>query len=262
MKISSNYGYLSSAKITQVPKFNTVSFSQNNQDSFEKSSPVAKKTPIWVSVLALFKGDADKERLMQEEKNHILSIIETDNNYDETASDYVKKSIILPKNLKQNYLDAIEGLDNYQYNATIINTFLRRVESQKKLDKLLSDVYEGSNVPYFLYGGYDLLSQPLSEDTVVYRKVYEDNDFKPSWSIGEIFCEKAFTSTSLKKNGADFYLNSQYYGKEPTHLNIILPKGSKVIKSARMKEVLLKNNSSFEIIDFDKNTNTYTMRLL
>lgn len=262
MKINSNYGYLSSAKITQTPKYNTISFSQNNQDSFEKASPVVKKNSIFASVLALFKGGADKEKLIQEEKNHILSIIEIDNNYEKTASDYVKKSVILPKNLKQNYLDAIEGLDNYQYNATLINTFLRKISSQARLDKLLTDVYEGSNVPYFLYGGYDLLSNPLSEDTVVYRKVYEDDDFKPSWSVGEIFCEKAFTSTSLKKNGADFYLNSQYYGKEPIHLNIILPKGAKVIKSARMKEVLLKNNSSFEVIDFDKNTNTYTMKLL
>lgn len=164
---------------------------------------------------------------------------------------------------------AKDGFGKYQYSSEIINSCLRSnpCSLRKLKNGFMADYFDIAI--HFVKKGYDILAKPLQEDTTVYRLVAKDEQrgYFPNWKIGETVSDKGFISTSsepdipflkllrhgLEKNGCS----------EFTNIKILLPKGTPVIQdSGPMKEVLIKNNSSFKVVDFDEATNTYIWEFL
>ena len=118
---------------------------------------------------------------------------------------------------------------------------------------------------YFIDKGFDLLSRPLATDTTVYRLVFKNDSYAAKWNIGDIVEEKAFISTSYLPKTRFFRLMKNTCNKDetPVNIKILLPKGTKVIKEdGPMKEILIRYGSSFKVVDFDPNTNTYIWQFL
>ena len=179
----------------------------------------------------------------------------------------------------QDIESAKTGFASYQYQAAMINTILRKSRTSEEAAKALKQVEEqffgsDSKGAYFIAKGFDVLSEPLKEDTTVYRYIYSTDDYNVDWKIGDKIFEKGFLSTTsddrddsypkflvqncLKNYNAYSSVPGQFYTME-----ITIPKGTKVVKGNEiMSEVLLKYGSNLEVTDFDEKTNTYKCNLL
>lgn len=161
----------------------------------------------------------------------------------------------------------------------MINNILRKSVNPEEAAKALNRVEKqfccsDSKGAYFIETGFDILSEPLDEDTTVYRYIYSSDDYDIDWKIGDKIYEKGFLSTtsddrdnSYPKNLVQNCLkNYNSYSSVPGQfytMKITIPKGTKVVKGDEiMSEVLLKYGSNLEVTDFDEKTNTYKCNLL
>ncbi len=174
---------------------------------------------------------------------------------------------------------AKEGFRAYQYQAGIVNETLRNkstiADSISSLKKISNDYLDGKETEaFFVENGYDILSEPLAEDTKVLRYVYSSDDYAINWEIGDRVTEKGFMSTTsdLSENSYPKFYVTQMFENDRKYLSadcqfytmeITIPEGTKVVKGdEQMSEVLLKYGTTFEITDFDPETNTYKCKII
>ena len=131
-------------------------------------------------------------------------------------------------------------------------------------------------VPYFephLKNMDDLFKNPmchevLDKDIVVHRGIkvndYTRDYFADNLSVGKIFEEKGFLSTTTNKNRVDHYGN--YF------LEIHVPKGTKYLDMTKLTspseyfikedEFVFNRNTKLLPVDFNYDTNTFTLKML
>ncbi|MCD7740041.1 MAG: hypothetical protein LUH11_01650 [Candidatus Gastranaerophilales bacterium] len=205
-----------------------------------------------------------------------------------SKSDLLRQKVLNLFGMKQNKSAAVseadikraqDGFKAYQYQSAFINTVLRNTSSPeeaiKQLSRISKDFFDGKETEaYFVEKGFDLLSEPLEEDTIVYRYIYSSDNYNASWKIGDKIQDKGFISTT--SDGSENSYPKSYVKKNLENYNgyndtngcfytmiITIPKGTKVIKGNEvMSEILLKYGSTFQVTDFNPETNTYECKIV
>lgn len=125
-------------------------------------------------------------------------------------------------------------------------------DGYSEVNDYLNDKFEGyESTQDFVKQIDNIVSKyELKEDVVTFRKT--GKQFYDNYKVGDVFQEKMFYSTSLKKNIAD---NVSEYHSDPITAEIRVPKGTKSIyigdnnKYEFEAELLLNRGLSYKVIE-------------